>query len=64
MGHPVIRHRVITGPGGQLALVPVDPPLLPGDVLIDLSGLTDDRIPTTAQRLDDLAIAALAHEDP
>lgn len=52
------RRRIVTCATG-LALVPEDPPLLPGDVLIDLSGLVEDRVPATHNRIDEVALEAL-----
>ncbi len=56
------RRRCIAGPAG-LALVPEDPPLAPGDIEIDLSGLTEDRIPARYHRIDEVALAALTSGD-
>jgi hypothetical protein len=60
----VSRRRYVDGPAG-LALVPEDPPLRPGDLEIDLAGLTEDSIPelaaprTITPRIDEVALAEL-----
>ncbi len=56
-----MSRRIIRSPRG-LELVPVDPPLLADELLIDLSGLTEERVPVSravTARLDEAALEAL-----
>lgn len=51
-----------TGPTQGPMRVPVDPPLSPDDIEIDLGNLTEDAVPvsrTTTPRMDEVALAAL-----
>ncbi len=50
----MIRHCLVTTSTG-MALVPLDPPLLPGDVEIDVTGLAE---PETTHPLDEVAVEA------
>lgn len=54
--------RCIVKTATDMFLVPVNPPLLEGDIEIDLSNLTEDRVPvsrTTTPRMDEAALRDL-----